>query len=296
VRVVTWNVWWRFGPWARRRQAILTVLRTLQPDVVGLQEVWGRGEENLAGWLADMLGMHWTWAASPAPRRWQDRLDVPTVEIGNAVLSRWPLLDRAVTRLPCTAGDDDGRLAPARPARRPSAPLPFFTTHLSAPPHAAATRLAQIVTLAEFVAAYRAGTPFPPVVTGDLNAWADSDEVRLLGGYKTAPAVAGQVLFDAWEYADPKGPLGHPGPGEPVRPTLRRRGPGRLRLRRAARARRPGPRALDRAGRRRPPRRGLALRRRHGHRRTGGRPVTDLTPPRLAWAAGLFCGVHVPTG
>ena len=64
MRVMTWNLWWRFGPWARRRQAILTALHAWQPDAVGLQEVWARGEENLAGWLADRLGMHWTWAAS----------------------------------------------------------------------------------------------------------------------------------------------------------------------------------------------------------------------------------------
>src|SRR6201991_3099536 len=57
VRVVTWNLWWRFGPWARRRQAILTALRTCQPDAVGLQEVWACGEENLAGWLGDRLWM-----------------------------------------------------------------------------------------------------------------------------------------------------------------------------------------------------------------------------------------------
>jgi hypothetical protein len=41
------------------------------------------------------------------------------------------------------------------------------------------------------------------VVTGDLNATAHSDEVRLLGGHQTAPPVAGQVLVDAWLYADP---------------------------------------------------------------------------------------------
>jgi hypothetical protein len=44
------------------------------------------------------------------------------------------------------------------------------------------------------------------VCTGDYNAWPDSDEMRLFGGYKTAPAVAGQILVDAWEYADPAAP------------------------------------------------------------------------------------------
>jgi endonuclease/exonuclease/phosphatase family metal-dependent hydrolase len=41
------------------------------------------------------------------------------------------------------------------------------------------------------------------VVTGDLNAEPDADEIRLLGGHKTAPVVPGLVLVDAWSYADP---------------------------------------------------------------------------------------------
>ena len=54
MRVVTWNLWWRFGPWAERQKAIVAVLRELRPDVVGLQEVWAdrRSGENLAAWLA----------------------------------------------------------------------------------------------------------------------------------------------------------------------------------------------------------------------------------------------------
>jgi endonuclease/exonuclease/phosphatase family metal-dependent hydrolase len=45
------------------------------------------------------------------------------------------------------------------------------------------------------------GPAHPPVLTGDFNAVPDSDEMRLLGGMRTAPAEPGQVLLDAWEYA-----------------------------------------------------------------------------------------------
>ncbi|NNN36227.1 endonuclease, partial [Streptomyces sp. S3(2020)] len=113
MRVVTWNLWWRFGPWAERQKAIVAVLRELRPDVVGLQEVWAdrRSGENLAAWLAGELGLHWTWAASTAPERWQRRIGDPAVDIGNAVLSRWPLLEQDVLRLPAPPDLDDGRLA-----------------------------------------------------------------------------------------------------------------------------------------------------------------------------------------
>ncbi|GAA2441282.1 endonuclease/exonuclease/phosphatase family protein [Streptomyces macrosporus] len=206
MRVLTWNLWWRFGPWRERRKAITTVLRELRPDIVGLQEVWAAGGENLARHLAEELGMHWVWAASDQPEKWRKRLGDPTVDIGVAVLSRRPVVEHEVVRLPAPEDLDDGRLALYALVDAPGHRVPFFTVHLTSALHASAVRREQVGVVAEFVAAHRGGTDFPPVVTGDFNAWPDSDEIRLLGGYKTAPAVPGQVLLDAWEYADPQAP------------------------------------------------------------------------------------------
>ncbi|GAA3447754.1 endonuclease/exonuclease/phosphatase family protein [Planomonospora venezuelensis] len=206
MRVVTWNVWWRFGPWERRREAILAVLRDLEPDLVGLQEVWADEEENLAAWLGGELGMHWTWAAFDMPGRWHRRAGDASAEVGVAVLSRWPVAGRDVVRLPAAGGQDDGRVALHALVDAPAHPVRFFTTHLNSAPYESAVRCAQVTALAGFVADNRGGTPFPPVLTGDYNALPDSDEMRKLGGYRTAPAVAGQVLLDAWEYAGPAVP------------------------------------------------------------------------------------------
>ncbi|MEV0638695.1 endonuclease/exonuclease/phosphatase family protein [Streptomyces sp. NPDC050619] len=230
MRVMTWNLWWRFGPWETRRKAILDALRELRPDVVGLQEVWADGHENLAEWLAGELGLYWTWAPSHAPERWQRRLTEPfaaTVEIGNAVLSRWPVVAREVLPLPAPADMDDGRLALYARLAAPAYEVPFFTTHLTSATHASAVRCQQVTALAEFVARHRGDTPFPPVVTGDFNAWPDSDEIRLFGGYKTAPAVPRQVLLDAWEYADPAAPSAT---WDPANPYVAPSGSSRVRI------------------------------------------------------------------
>ena len=40
VRVLSWNIWWRYGPWEARRPAIAATLPQLDADVVCLQEVW----------------------------------------------------------------------------------------------------------------------------------------------------------------------------------------------------------------------------------------------------------------
>ncbi|MBL1104493.1 endonuclease/exonuclease/phosphatase family protein [Streptomyces sp. 5-8] len=206
MRVLTWNLWWRFGPWEERRKAILTVLRDLQPDIIGLQEVWARGGENLAGWLASDLDMHWTWAPVRKPERWRSRLGDSTIDIGNAVLSRWPIVRHDVLPLPAREEDDDGRLALYACVDAPAHQVPFFTAHLTSATDASAVRCRQVRALAEFVSSHSRGSDFPAVITGDFNAWPDSDEVRLFGGYKTAPAVPGQVFLDAWEYAAPGQP------------------------------------------------------------------------------------------
>ncbi|MEU3896197.1 endonuclease/exonuclease/phosphatase family protein [Streptomyces sp. NPDC045251] len=207
MRVVTWNLWWRFGPWADRQKAVLAVLRELRPDVVGLQEVWAADDgANLAEWLAAELGLHCAFAACEAPGRWQRRIGDDTVGIGNAVLSRWPVTERAVLRLPAPEQLDDGRLVLHARLDAPGHPVPFFTAHLNSGDHAAAVRREQAAALVAFVAEHRHGSAFPPVVTGDLNARPESPEVRLLR--------AGR-LHDAWEHAGPAAPAATWDPANP---------------------------------------------------------------------------------
>jgi endonuclease/exonuclease/phosphatase family metal-dependent hydrolase len=85
VRVLTWNLWWRFGPWQERLDAIAGILADIDPDLCGLQEVWADEDANEAIALAERLGMYVSWLPTPAPERWQRRLGDPTVTIGNAV-------------------------------------------------------------------------------------------------------------------------------------------------------------------------------------------------------------------
>ncbi|KAF4407213.1 endonuclease/exonuclease/phosphatase family protein [Streptomyces lycii] len=215
MRVLTWNLWWRFGPWEARREAILEVLREERPDIVGLQEVWARNGENLAAWLAGELDMHWTWDPFASPERWQKRIGDAAVDVGVAVLSRWPIAARGVAPLPADGGRDDGRSALYALLDAPGGPVPFFTVHLNSSPGESAVRCAQVRALSAFVAERRADAVFPPVVTGDFNAWPDSDEIRLFGGCLTEPAVPGQVMLDAWSYADPAAPWATWDPANP---------------------------------------------------------------------------------
>src|SRR5579863_44413 len=198
---MSWNLWWRHGPWEERRQAIAATLAGVQPDVCGFQEVWGGPAENLAVDLAGRLGMHWCWVEAGKVR------DPGGTEmfIGNAILSRWPITTQEACALPVSVSDE-ARVAVHARIDAPGGALPLFTTHLTYGPGRSALRAAQVRALARFVEEHSGGCAYPPVVTGDLNAEPGADEMRLLGGLLADPAVPGLVLLDAWRYADPGDP------------------------------------------------------------------------------------------
>jgi endonuclease/exonuclease/phosphatase family metal-dependent hydrolase len=96
MRVVSWNLWWRFGEeWRERQVRIIEVLEELRADVVGLQEVWAGRDTSQAEILARPLGMQAVFAAPslpppPTPAESPDHLGV---DVGVAVLSRWPIVE-----------------------------------------------------------------------------------------------------------------------------------------------------------------------------------------------------------
>ncbi|WP_239124016.1 endonuclease/exonuclease/phosphatase family protein [Rhizocola hellebori] len=199
---MTWNLWWGFNDWKKRRQAILEVVREQQPDICGLQEVWADDNENMAEWLADHLGLHWVFGAPSDQERWRSRIGDPAARFGVAMLSRWPIRDEQVLDLP----QDPSRPLLSAMIDAPHATIPFVTTHLSALPlGGSARRVTQVEAIARHVAALPV-TDHPPIVTGDFNAEPDSDELRRFGGNLTAPVVEGQIFLDAWRVASPTDP------------------------------------------------------------------------------------------
>lgn len=192
LRVVTWNVWLRFGPWQLRQRAIESTLTGLAPDIVALQEVWREpGGIDQARLLADALRMshHYTHCST------LDGLDV-----GNAVLSRWPIGDVEESVLPGPRDRSQGRrCVTMAEISGPRGDVPVYTTHLVPDYAGSALRQLQSRAVARFVASHSNGG-FPPVLAGDLNADPGCDEVRMLTGRCTVP-VPGLVFHDAWDIA-----------------------------------------------------------------------------------------------
>ena len=201
LRVATWNLWWRFGEWEERRHRILKVLAGLGADVIGLQEVWSTRDGDFANEIADSLGFHHPFARFSTSDRWQKRIGDSSVDVGVAVVSRWPIEQVRIVRLPAGDAPDEGRVAIVCHVGTPFGGLPFATAHLNPGWAQSSVRAAQLLTVGrELLKA--AHDAFPPVLCGDFNAGEDFDEIRALSG-KRDPLVPELDLTDAWAVARP---------------------------------------------------------------------------------------------
>ena len=199
MRVLTWNIWWRYGPWERRRPAIAATLARLDADVVALQEVWSDETTNLAAELAAELGYHHVFA-------WG--MDREGIGFGCALLSRWPIARSESTMLHGQEETGEGRVALFAEVDGPRGRLPIFCTHLNWRFDHSLIRQHQVADLARFVERMRPRPrTFPPIVCGDFNAEPGSEEIRMLTGLAACP-VEGLVFHDAWNCAGGGGP-GH---------------------------------------------------------------------------------------
>lgn len=187
ITIATWNVWWRFEEWESRQEPIIEELLALNADVITLQETWPEQARS----IAKRLGANWVWAG---------RNPGSTAEhaFGNAVITRWPILRDEFRML----ADEEGRMYRSvlhAMVKTPDRPVAVYTTHLEHRYAQSRIRQRQLATVTEFIAGNGHGD-IPTVLTGDLNATPDSDEIRRLTGRST-PYVEGSVWTDAWEVA-----------------------------------------------------------------------------------------------
>ena len=189
TRVVTWNVWGRYGDWHARQHGIEQVLAAQSPDIVCMVESWSTPEETQADLVAARLGLeHALFVGDWEQDGWTS---------GFGLVSRWPVAAHDRRDL-AVEGADLGEALFAH-VEGPRGPIQLFAVMLDYPLHASAARQAQVRALARFIED-AASHAHPIVVCGDFNAGPDSDEIRMLTG-RAATAAPGLVFYDAWEMA-----------------------------------------------------------------------------------------------
>lgn len=188
MRIVTWNVWWRFGDWEPRQVAISRTLENLEADVVCLQEVWSAETgEDQAKELAMALGMHYV----RTPERWWKGYS-----FGNAILSKYPIIETESTQLPPTDGPGT-RWALSVLLNRGDSEIPVICTHLDHKFDQSKRRQEQIKAIFDLIAARHAPEQHPVVLAGDFNSTPNSDEIRMITGEAPTP-IQGLAMTDAW--------------------------------------------------------------------------------------------------
>ena len=197
LRVVTWNVWGRYGQWQERQAAIEDSLVAASPDIVCLIESWSSNETTQAERVAQRLGMeHHLFVGDWVQEDWVS---------GIGLVSRWPL--SIVERRKLRGEEDSGVgevLSAAVEGERGH--IHFFAVMLDYPLDASAVRQEQLRQLAQLISE-TTRRRHPVVVCGDFNAGPDSDEIRMLTG-RSATLAPGLVFYDAWEVAG-DGTAGH---------------------------------------------------------------------------------------
>jgi endonuclease/exonuclease/phosphatase family metal-dependent hydrolase len=191
IRVMTWNVWWRFGGnWREREQGIIAVARDVDPDVLGIQECWTDGDESQADVIAGALGgRHAAFVqvdlpAAPSPP--EDETQRGAI-MGLGLVSRWPILSAESVAVP-SAGRENCALVAT--IERPNGELRVVVGATSWEPERVEETAVQFAELQRLTRDGHSQRPNPSILLADLN-------------YDlTQPALAGRHLEDAWESAD----------------------------------------------------------------------------------------------
>jgi endonuclease/exonuclease/phosphatase family metal-dependent hydrolase len=205
MRVMTWNVWWRFGGnWRDREPAILATLGAYRPDVVGLVETWAGDGTTQPGRLGERLSMHGAFAPTalpPAPDP-VEHDDQAGITVGIGLLSRWPITATEVYELP---HDRRGGPAPTvlmSTLDHPRGPLHVMVSCLEWEPEFAADQVAQAGALAALAADPRWDGALPVLVVGDMNAGVEDETIAPLTGalvdtYAAAGGDPGATTLDS---------------------------------------------------------------------------------------------------
>jgi endonuclease/exonuclease/phosphatase family metal-dependent hydrolase len=191
VRVVTWNVWGRYGPSPEARQTLPEqTLARVKPDVICLVEAWRQGTSSQPERIARRLELPYHHFVGD----WQQEDWVS----GIGLVSRWPMSPPQRRPLPADDGTGDGEAVHVT-VDGERGPIQLFAVMLDYPLDGSAVRQAQVRQLVRFIGEV-ASRRDPVIVCGDFNAGPDCDEIRMLTG-RAAPADPRMVFYDSWEMA-----------------------------------------------------------------------------------------------
>jgi endonuclease/exonuclease/phosphatase family metal-dependent hydrolase len=190
LTVMTLNIW-NLNRWEDRRYAIVEWINEIGPDLVALQEVIRSDGMCQASWIAERTGLDAAFGAAGP---------YSGAEIGNAVLSRFPIVGSRSRRLHEGSSGDVPRAILTAEVDADGRRISFSSTHLSFRFDDGWARELQVRDIADILSGHSAD--FPLIVCGDFNATPESTEVRFMKGLH---AFEGRSfhLWDSFELIHP---------------------------------------------------------------------------------------------
>jgi endonuclease/exonuclease/phosphatase family metal-dependent hydrolase len=181
MRLMTWNVFWRWGgDYRERAPGIADTLRVYRPDVLGLCETWAGGGRSQPAELAGSLSTEGVAMYSAFARTSLPPEPVPVecpeqagMQMGIGLVSRWPISAIEVHDLPHEQRGGPAPTALVSTLDHPRGPLYVIVTCLEWEPQYAADQHAQASAVAALANDARFDGPLPVLVLGDLNGAAD---------------------------------------------------------------------------------------------------------------------------
>ncbi len=194
LSVLTLNLWNDAGPWPQRAARVREWIDRLDPDLIGFQEALRTQTRDQ---VAELLGDRgYQLAYAPATPFWREGSVFSHGEFGNAIASRFPILESEAIALP-DAGDGEKRCALSATLASPLGPISFTCTHLHWKFRHGEVRERQVQAIAELVLRRRPRGGFPSLLVGDFNAEPESAEIRFLAGLQSLGGRS-VAFLDAW--------------------------------------------------------------------------------------------------
>ncbi|WP_188192274.1 endonuclease/exonuclease/phosphatase family protein [Nonomuraea sp. SYSU D8015] len=192
MRVATLNLWARHGDWPARRAVLAEGLRSLEPDLVAVQEsVVNDSYDQVADLLGPAYHIVHQGSAEPDGTR-------------ASIASRWAFGEVWAARMPVTGRVDLSEFAAwvgVAEVRAPS-PLLFVNHKPSFRLGEERERELQAVAAARLIEEVLDGREWPVVMAGDFDAVPDSASMRFWRGLQSLEGMS--VCYrDLWEWAHP---------------------------------------------------------------------------------------------
>jgi len=194
IKVLSWNLWWKFENYLDRQKLIFNELIGLNPDILCLQEVWEDSESSQAKEIADLFGYEYAYSKS---------FEIDGVSFGNAIISKFPILRSSSHFIPTLLEFNENRTLIHCEVNYFDTKIDVLCTHLNYKYDQSDIRQKQVAFILEYISKLEV-SKFPCVLCGDFNADPLSDEIMQIVGLKSP--IKRTVLRDAWQLTNRNDP------------------------------------------------------------------------------------------